>query len=57
MVQDNLRVGLLTDHIPVNDVAKHLTTALINKKIETIRKTLVQDFGHQQPKIAVLGLK
>jgi 4-hydroxy-L-threonine phosphate dehydrogenase PdxA len=25
MVQDNLRVGLLTDHIPVNEVAKHLT--------------------------------
>ena len=24
MVQDNLRVGLLTDHIPVNDVAEHL---------------------------------
>jgi len=56
MVQDNLRVGLLTDHIPVNDVAKHLTTALINKKIETIRKTLVQDFGINKPKIAVLGL-
>lgn len=56
MVQDNLRVGLLTDHIPVNEVANHLTTALINKKIETIRKALVQDFGINKPKIAVLGL-
>jgi 4-hydroxythreonine-4-phosphate dehydrogenase len=56
MVQDNLRVGLLTDHIPVNEVAKHLTPALISKKIETIRQTLVQDFGINKPKIAVLGL-
>ncbi len=56
MVQDNLRVGLLTDHIPVNEVANHLTAALINKKIETIKKTLVQDFGINKPKIAVLGL-
>jgi 4-hydroxythreonine-4-phosphate dehydrogenase len=31
MVQDNLRVGLLTDHIPVNDVASHLTEKLITK--------------------------
>ena len=56
MVQDNLRVGLLTDHIPVNEVAKHLTPALITQKIETIRKSLIQDFGINKPKIAVLGL-
>jgi len=56
MVQDNLRVGLLTDHIPVNEVAKHLTPALITQKIETIKKTLVQDFGISKPKIALLGL-
>jgi 4-hydroxythreonine-4-phosphate dehydrogenase len=56
MVQDNLRVGLLTDHIPVNDVAKHLTEKLIVQKIETIRQTLIQDFGINKPKIAVLAL-
>jgi 4-phospho-D-threonate 3-dehydrogenase / 4-phospho-D-erythronate 3-dehydrogenase len=56
MVQDNLRVGLLTDHIPVNDVAKHLTEALIVKKIETIKLSLIQDFSINKPKIAVLGL-
>ena len=33
MVQDNLRVGLMTDHIPVNEVAKKLTEELIIKKI------------------------
>ena len=56
MVQDNLRVGLLTDHIPVNEVAKHLTEELIVQKIETIKKTLIQDFSINKPKIAVLGL-
>ena len=56
MVQDNLRVGLLTDHIPVNEVAKHLTEALIRKKIETIKLSLIQDFSINKPKIAVLAL-
>lgn len=56
MIQDNLRVGLLTDHVPINDVAKHLTEALITKKIKTIHQTLIQDFGITKPRIAVLGL-
>jgi len=56
MVQDNLRVGLLTDHIPVNDVAAHLTEQLIIQKIATINKSLTQDFSINKPKIAVLGL-
>lgn len=56
MVQDNLRVGLLTDHIPVNEVASHLTEALLIKKITTIKKALTQDFGINKPKIAVLAL-
>ncbi len=56
MVQDNLRVGLLTDHIPLNEVSSHLTEELITKKIETIKQSLIQDFSINQPKIAVLGL-
>jgi 4-hydroxythreonine-4-phosphate dehydrogenase len=56
MVQDNLRVGLLTDHIPVNEVAKHLTEKLIIQKVETIKQSLIQDFGINKPKIAVLAL-
>ncbi len=56
MVQDKLRVGLLTDHIPVTEVAKHLTEKLIIQKIETINKSLKQDFNITKPKIAVLGL-
>jgi 4-hydroxythreonine-4-phosphate dehydrogenase len=56
MVQDTLRVGLLTDHIPVNDVAKQLTEKVIVQKIETIKLALTQDFGINKPKIAVLAL-
>jgi 4-hydroxythreonine-4-phosphate dehydrogenase len=56
MVQDNLRVGLLTDHIPLSEVASHITEELIVRKIETVRQTLVQDFSINKPKIAVLGL-
>ncbi|MDQ6471418.1 4-hydroxythreonine-4-phosphate dehydrogenase PdxA [Flavobacterium sp. LHD-80] len=56
MVQDSLRVGLLTDHVPINEVSSHLTEELITRKIETIRKSLIQDFSIVKPKIAVLGL-
>jgi 4-hydroxythreonine-4-phosphate dehydrogenase len=56
MVQDNLRVGLLTDHIPLSEVASHLTEELIERKIQTIKQSLIQDFSINKPKIAVLGI-
>ncbi len=56
MIHNNLRIGLLTDHIPVNDVAKNLNEKLIVQKIETIKSTLTKDFGINKPKIAVLAL-
>ncbi|CAM4067959.1 4-hydroxythreonine-4-phosphate dehydrogenase PdxA [Flavobacterium branchiophilum NBRC 15030 = ATCC 35035] len=56
MVQDQLRVGLLTDHIPVSEVSKHLTPELIIEKIKTINQCLIQDFSIIKPKIAVLGI-
>jgi 4-hydroxythreonine-4-phosphate dehydrogenase len=56
MVHDDLRVGLLTDHVPVNEVAKHLTEKLLTDKLETIIQTLKQDFEIEKPKVAVLGL-
>lgn len=56
MVSNSLRVGLLTDHVAVKDVAKTITRELIEKKVNTIHKTLIQDFGIVKPKIAVLGI-
>ncbi|MEN9908852.1 MAG: hypothetical protein RLZZ540_2001 [Bacteroidota bacterium] len=56
MVQDSLRVGLLTDHVPINEVASRLTEDLIVKKIKTVQQSLIRDFSIRNPKIAVLGL-
>ena len=56
MVSDSLRVGLLTDHVAVKDIASTITRELVEKKINTIHKTLIQDFGIERPKIAVLGI-
>ncbi|OWP84052.1 4-hydroxythreonine-4-phosphate dehydrogenase PdxA [Flavobacterium davisii] len=56
MIQDSLRVGLLTDHVPINEVVSHLTEELISKKVKTIHQSLIQDFQINKPKIAMLGL-
>ncbi|MFD0977291.1 4-hydroxythreonine-4-phosphate dehydrogenase PdxA [Salinimicrobium gaetbulicola] len=56
MITDTLKVGLLTDHVAVKDVAQNITPELIEKKVNIIYKTLKQDFRVQEPKIAVLGI-
>lgn len=56
MVSNDLRVGLLTDHVPVKDIAAHITPQLIEKKIAIIIESLVKDFKILKPKIAVLGI-
>ena len=56
MITDSLKVGLLTDHVPLKDIAGKITPELIEKKIAIITKTLQQDFRISKPKIAVLGI-
>jgi len=56
MISKKLRVGLLTDHVAVKDISQAITKELIENKINTIHKTLIQDFGISKPKIAVLGI-
>ena len=56
MVTETLRVGLLTDHVPVKDVSTHITSELIEQKINTVYKSLEKDFKITRPKIAVLGI-
>lgn len=56
MVTDTLRVGLLTDHVPVKDVATQITANVIVKKINTVYSSLEKDFKIRKPKIAVLGI-
>ncbi len=56
MITDKLKVGLLTDHVAVKDIADIITPQLIEQKTTTIYNTLVQDFGISKPKVAILGI-
>lgn len=56
MVGNGLRVGLLTDHVPVKNISETITEELINTKVDTVYKSLQQDFKIRKPKIAVLGI-
>lgn len=56
MVSNALRVGLLTDHVPLKDASEKITEELINEKITTVIKSLKQDFGIAKPKVAVLAI-
>lgn len=56
MVQQDLRIGVITGHIPLKDVVENITTELINKKISVLNRSLEYDFGIRKPKIAILGL-
>ncbi|HMG82242.1 MAG TPA: 4-hydroxythreonine-4-phosphate dehydrogenase PdxA [Ferruginibacter sp.] len=56
MVADNMRVGLVTEHVAVKDIAQHVTRQNIFSKLEIMNNSLKRDFGISKPKIAVLGL-
>ena len=56
MVSEEVRVGLLTDHVPVKDAPARITKELIRQKASAMMASLTQDFGITRPKIAVLGV-
>ena len=56
MVSEGLKVGLLTDHVPVKEVPNHITKELIVSKLEIIANSLKQDFRVSKPKVAVLSI-
>ena len=56
MVSGNLRVGMVTEHIPLKDIPSKITKERILQKIRVMRHSLQKDFGVRKPKIAVLGL-
>ena len=56
MISPSLRVGLVTAHIPLNEVSRSITTDKIIQKITAFNSSLKKDFGIQRPKIAVLGI-
>ena len=56
MVAGDFRVGLVTEHVPVKDIAQHITKENILGKLQIMHESLIRDFGISKPKIAVLGL-
>jgi len=56
MVSDNLKVAMVTGHIPLSEVSKSITTDLFQKKLNMLESSLINDFGIMKPKIAILGL-
>ncbi len=56
MVSEGLRVGLLTDHVPLKDASEHINEDLIREKLETVITSLKQDFRIRKPKVAVLAI-
>jgi 4-hydroxythreonine-4-phosphate dehydrogenase len=56
MVSDNLKVGVVTGHIPLSEVPGSVTQDLIMEKLRLMNNTLKSDFSIRKPKIAVLGL-
>ncbi len=56
MVAENMRVGLVTEHVAVKDIAEYITKENILSKLNIINNCLKKDFGIDKPRIAVLGL-
>ncbi len=56
MVSDSVRIGLITNHLPLADVTSHITRELIQDKVEIMEKSLRQDFGVEKPIIGVLSV-
>lgn len=56
LVSDTLRVGLVTEHVPIREVAALITRERVESKLKTLEQSLRKDFGITKPKIAVLGL-
>ncbi len=56
MVSHRLKLGVVTGHIPLKDVASHITEEKILGKLRLMNKSLQTDFIIDHPRIAVLSL-
>jgi 4-hydroxythreonine-4-phosphate dehydrogenase len=56
LVSRTMRVGLVTIHIPVAEVARSITMDSLRDRIRTIHEALRIDWRIRAPRIAVLGL-
>ena len=56
MIAENMKIALLTEHVPVKDIAAHITRDSILSKLNLVNNSLKRDFNIVKPRIAVLGL-
>lgn len=56
LMTDQIKIGLITGHIPIQKIAETITAELIENKVNLMYNSLIQDFSISKPKIAVLGL-
>lgn len=56
LISDNLRVGVVTGHVPLSKVPEMITKELIVSKLKVLHQSLVNDFACTNPRIAVLAL-
>lgn len=56
LVSEQMRLGLLTVHIPLQQVSKQVNRINLDKAFRLLRSSMQQDFGIKRPRIAVLGL-
>jgi 4-hydroxythreonine-4-phosphate dehydrogenase len=56
LISDSFRIGIVTGHMPLKDVAKSVTKEKIETKLKFMQNSLKKDFGIVKPKIAILGL-
>lgn len=56
LYSDDLRVALVTEHLPLKEVAAGITKEKILSKLNLLHQSLKRDFGIDKPRIAVLGL-
>ena len=56
MISEELKIALLTDHIPLKDVSNAINKDIVEQKIKALETSLIKDFQIKKPKIAVLAV-
>lgn len=56
MVSETMKIGVVTTHMPISEVANHINKEVILSKLRIISRSMQQDFAITRPRIAVFGL-
>lgn len=56
LMNDVIKIGVVTGHVPISEVSEKITKELILKKLKVLNDSLINDFLIRKPKIAILSL-